>query len=328
MKTRRLGRTGLDVSEIIFGCGAVGGLMINADADTRRAAVEKAVAGGINWFDTAAMYGAGKSEQHLGEALRAAGLSPQVSTKIMIDTADLSDLPGQVVAQTEAGLARLGFDSVDLVQLHNTIGAESKDRLVDVDTVLRRGGIADGFDEVKKRGLARFAGITALGDGPSCCEVVKSGRFDTAQIYYNMINPTAARPAPAIKRGQDLARIIEVAKANDTGIIVIRAMAAGILAGTASADINPRAFLTEDTDFAEETRKAGAAFAALGNAYGTRAQTALRFALSHPAVSCVDIGPASLVQIDEAIAAATAGVLPTAALAALNRLYETDFGRT
>lgn len=326
MNTRRLGRTGLDVSEIIFGCGAVGGLMINAAAGTRRAAVEKAVAGGINWFDTAAMYGTGKSEVHLGQALRDAGVSPHVSTKIMLDTSDLGDITGQVIARTEAGLARLGRESVDLVQLHNTIGPTVKDRLIDVDTVLKPGGVADAFAALKERGLTRFTGITGLGDGPSCREVIESGRFDTAQVYYNMINPTAARAAPTISRGQDLARMIEAAATTGTGIIVIRAMAAGVLAGTGN-NLDPRAFLTADTDYAEEARKAAAVFAALGDAHGTRAQTALRFVLGHPAISCVDIGAATLEQLDEALAAAAMGALPDDALAALDGLYESDFGR-
>lgn len=323
MKTRRLGRTELQVSEIIFGCGAVGGLMINAGAETRQAAVETAMAGGINWFDTAAMYGAGKSEEHLGIALRAARASPFVSTKIMVDTADLGDIAGQVRSLTEAGLARLGRESVDLVQLHNTIGPETKDRLIDVGTVLKPGGIADAFDNLKQLGLTRFAGITALGDGPSCCEVVASGRFDTAQVYYNMINPTAARAAPSISRGQEFAQIIDVCKANDVGVIVIRAMAAGILAGAERVD--PRAFLTSDTDYEEEARKAKAVFDALGSTDGSRAQTALRFALSHPDISCVDIGPGSIGQIEDAIAAADAGPLADDTLATLTRLYETDF---
>lgn len=62
MKYRKFGTTGLEISEIIFGGGAVGGILINADDDTKRQAVRMALDGGINWIDTAASYGSGKSE--------------------------------------------------------------------------------------------------------------------------------------------------------------------------------------------------------------------------------------------------------------------------
>ena len=65
MKYRSFGKTGLEVSEVIFGAGAVGGMLINADDETRRTAIRMALDGGINWIDTAAAYGSGKSEEAL-----------------------------------------------------------------------------------------------------------------------------------------------------------------------------------------------------------------------------------------------------------------------
>ena len=66
MKYRRFGRTGLEVSEIAFGCGRTGGILIDADDATRRKAVRRALDLGVNWFDTAPQYGNGKSEEALG----------------------------------------------------------------------------------------------------------------------------------------------------------------------------------------------------------------------------------------------------------------------
>ena len=66
MKQRRFGRSGISVSEVVFGAGAVGGILIHKDDATKRAAIHRAIAGGINWIDTAAQYGNGKSEEALG----------------------------------------------------------------------------------------------------------------------------------------------------------------------------------------------------------------------------------------------------------------------
>jgi len=67
MQTRTLGRTGLEVSGLGFGCGAVGGLMIKGAAADQERAVARALELGINYFDTAAMYGNGESERNLAE---------------------------------------------------------------------------------------------------------------------------------------------------------------------------------------------------------------------------------------------------------------------
>ena len=66
MKHRTFGRSGIKVSEIIFGAGAVGGILVHKDDATKREAIRRALSGGINWIDTAAAYGNGKSEEALG----------------------------------------------------------------------------------------------------------------------------------------------------------------------------------------------------------------------------------------------------------------------
>lgn len=65
MKTRRFGRSGLQVSQVVFGAGYVGGIVVLADDDTRRRVLRRALDAGINWIDTAPLYGQGRSKQEL-----------------------------------------------------------------------------------------------------------------------------------------------------------------------------------------------------------------------------------------------------------------------
>jgi aryl-alcohol dehydrogenase-like predicted oxidoreductase len=83
--------------------------------------------------------------------------------------------------------------------------------------------------------------------------------------------------------------------------------------------------ITQNTDLAAEERRARAVYAALGEAYGTRARTALRFVLSNPDVSCAIVGLAEPGHLEEALAAEQLGPLPQAALDALDRVYAAGF---
>jgi aryl-alcohol dehydrogenase-like predicted oxidoreductase len=84
--------------------------------------------------------------------------------------------------------------------------------------------------------------------------------------------------------------------------------------------------ITHGTQIAGEERRAQSVFAALGNTYGTRAQTALRFVLANPDVACAIIGLAEPAHLEEALGGAEAGPLPRQALDALEQLYAADFG--
>src|SRR4029079_16785753 len=113
MKQRTFGRSGIQVSEIVFGAGAVGGILIHQDDATKREAIRRALAGGINWIDTAAMLGNGKSEEALGWLLPEAGATPYLSTKFGLDVEHLENIPAQIEARLTASLARLKRTSVD-----------------------------------------------------------------------------------------------------------------------------------------------------------------------------------------------------------------------
>ena len=319
MRYRTFGRTGLQVSELVFGGGWVGGVLIHQDDATKLATLRRAMNAGINWIDTAPMYGKGQSEQALGWLLREIDARPHLSTKVFLDSARLDDIPGQVERSVHESLQRLGRESVDVLLLHNLLAASASAGTITPEHALGAGGAADALERMREQGLTRHIGFTALGDADSCLRVAGSGRFDAAQVYYNLLNPSAARRMPQRWTGQDFSGLIDACKAQATAIMAIRVFAAGVLA----TDLRHgrEAIVTQATDLATEERRARAMFAALGDAYGTRAQTALRFALTNPDVSCAIIGLAEPAHLEEALAGALLGPLPQPALDALEGVY-------
>jgi len=323
MKRRRFGRSGIEISEVVFGGGAVGGILVHKDDATKREAIRRALAGGINWVDTAAQYGSGKSEEALGWLLPEAGATPWLSTKFNLDVENLKDIPARIEESLAGSLARLKRPSVDLLQLHNRIGSRPGGRVMTVEQILGRNGVADGLDRLREKGLIRRMGITAIGEAASVCEVIASGRFDSAQVYYNLLNPSAARAMPGAWTGHDFSGVIAACRKHDVGVLAIRIFAAGVIASDQRT--GRESVLTANTSVAEDERKSRAVFDAIGTGHGTRGQVALRFVLSNPDVSGAIIGSAELHHIDEALAAAAMGRLPADVLARLDALYASDF---
>jgi L-galactose dehydrogenase/L-glyceraldehyde 3-phosphate reductase len=325
MRHRPFGRSGMQVSEVVFGGGAVGGILVYKDDATKREAIRRALAGGINWIDTAAMYGNGKSEEALGWLLPESGATPYLSTKFGLDVEKLDDIPAMIENSLRASLARLKRSSVDLLQLHNRIGSKPGGRVMTVEQVLGKNGVADGLERLREKGLIKHVGITAIGEAACVCEVLRSKRFDSAQVYYNLLNPSAGRSMPAAWTGENMGGIIETCRANGVAVMAIRIFAAGVIA--TDERTGRESVLIKDTSVAEDERKTRAVFDAIGTSHGTRAQVALRFVLSNPDVSCAIIGSAELHHIDEALEAEKMGPLPSELLARLDALYATDFGR-
>jgi L-galactose dehydrogenase/L-glyceraldehyde 3-phosphate reductase len=326
MRYRTFGRTGLEVSELVFGGGWVGGVLIHQDDATKLATLRRAMDAGINWIDTAPSYGKTQSEQALGWLLGEIDTEPHLSTKVLLDTARLDDIAGQVERSVHESLQRLRRGSVDVLLLHNQIEPAATGNAVTVDHVLRANGVADALERMREQGLTRHIGFTALGDAASCRQVIAGGRFDAAQVYYNLLNPSAARSTmPGRWTGQDFSGLIAACKAQGTAVMAIRVFAAGVLA----TDVRHgrEVIITRATDVPMEEHRARAVFAALGDAHGTRAQTALRFVLANPDVSCAVIGLAEPAHLEEALAGAALGPLPRQALDALEQVYAGDFGR-
>ncbi len=179
MNYRRFGRSGLRVSEIVFGGGYVGGIVILADDDTRRRALRRALDAGINWIDTAPLYGQGRSEKALGWLLAEVEDSPYLSTKVRLDLTKLTDIPGEIERSVHQSLRRLKRDSVDLLQLHNQIGSRTGSGVlgaISIEDVLRKDGVADALEQMRNEGLTRLVGLTALGEAPAITRALDSGR--------------------------------------------------------------------------------------------------------------------------------------------------------
>src|SRR5262252_2790710 len=173
MEQRPFGATGLTVSALGFGCGAVGGLMVRGDANEQRQAVARALEAGITYFDTAAQYGDGRSEENLGQVMRELGAWSRVvvGTKVRLRPEEMADPAGAIRASLEASLKRLGRSDVDVFHLHNPIGlGRSGAGSLDIGTVL--GDVAQGLRSVVEAGLARHIGFTGLGESTAVREVV------------------------------------------------------------------------------------------------------------------------------------------------------------
>src|SRR5919108_384491 len=138
MRYRDLGATGLSVSVLGFGCGNVGGLLVRGSPAERERAVARGIELGINYFDTASIYGDGLSEQHLGQALRSLRADVLVGTKVRLTTDDLAAIPAAITRSTEASLRRLGMERVDLMQFHNSIAVDRRGTWVSSKDVLQR----------------------------------------------------------------------------------------------------------------------------------------------------------------------------------------------
>jgi aryl-alcohol dehydrogenase-like predicted oxidoreductase len=324
MEMREFGRTGVRVSILGFGCGAVGGLMVRGAAADQERAVARALEAGVNYFDTAAMYGNGESEKNLGRVL--AKLKPDVvvGTKVRIPSAGFGRIGAAVAESLEASLQRMGCEQVDIFHLHNAItvhgGGESLSAKVVLDEV------APAFERLRDQGKLRFLGITAVGDTAALHQVLDSRKFVSAQVSYNMLNPSAAEALPAGYPAQDYGRMFDHTRAAGVGVVGIRVLAGGALSGTAErhpiASPPPEPIgsaSSYDADLARARRLA--ALVQEGHA-GSLAEAAIRFAITHPAMGSILVGMATPAEFESALTAVEKGPLPQAALdrlAALRR---------
>jgi len=316
MQKRRLGRTGLKISVLGFGAGAVGGLMTKgAPADQERA-VARAIDAGINYFDTAALYGNGESERNLGRVLKALKADVVVGTKVRLGVEHRADVGKATVQGMEDSLKRMGRDHVDLFQLHNPLVARDAGDKLAIKIALNE--VLPALEKLKKAGKTRFIGFSGVGEtGPLKCAIDSEG-FDTVQVVYNALNPSAGGPLPAGAPGQDYGCLFERATRADMGTIIIRALAGGALSGT--ADRHPLAMQAVDPigsapEFAGDVARAKQLEPLVREGVvGSLTELGQRFVISHPAVSTMLIGYSTLDHLEAAIAAVEKGLLPEAVL--------------
>jgi L-galactose dehydrogenase/L-glyceraldehyde 3-phosphate reductase len=199
MELRVFGRTGMQLSVLGFGCGAVGGLMVRGDPADQERTVARAIAAGVNYFDTAVLYGDGQSEKNLGRVLQK--LKPAnvaVGTKVRLPPGETGRIADAVRISLEGSLARLRLDRVDILHLHNPITEDGGGSALSVRQVLD--DVVPAFERLRQQGKIRFLGMTALGDTAALHQVIEARVFDSAQVVYNMLRRRPANCRRAIRR--------------------------------------------------------------------------------------------------------------------------------
>ncbi|HND54202.1 MAG TPA: aldo/keto reductase [Pirellulaceae bacterium] len=308
MQYRSLGSTGVQVSELSFGCGPVPALLTGDDRPRQLGVVGHALERGVNWFDTAAGYGQGASEQNLGDVLAVlgAGDDVHVATKVRLVDGDLDDIPAAVERSVTGSLKRLGRQRVTLLQLHNSVTAKRGEEptSLTVDDVLGPRGVLSALERERQRGRAAFIGLTGLGQAESLKRLIATGRFQTLQVPYNMLNVTAGRTVTVSPPGPNYGGIMVDADRQGMGVFAIRIFAGGALAGLPPSDYTHKTkFFTLDA-YRRDEKMAAALARSLGFSREQLSTAAVFFALAHPAVSSAIIGFRSSDEIDSAQRAA------------------------
>ena len=332
---RRLGQTGLEVSAIGFGAGIVAGLFVRGDLESQTRAFDRAVELGINHFDTAPLYGDGKSELNLGKVLgRTSGVFV-VGTKIEYFDEHFTDIRSRTFQSVEESLERLDRNSVEILYLHNNVRYSGQGRhdgyaAVSPDDVLLPGGIADALDEVRDRGLASHIGFTGTGDAAAVIELIDSGRFEVMQAFYSLLNPSGSIRLPAVSPLHDFELAISRAVRLGIGVVAIRVMGGGVLAGDAADEgfagtTSSESVLGRSRN--EELKQAEALsfLESESDAGGGVRMAAIRFALANDDICSSLFGFSTVNHVAAAAEAAGQGPLDPGSLRRLNGLWATGF---
>jgi aryl-alcohol dehydrogenase-like predicted oxidoreductase len=324
MDMRVFGRTGLELSVLGFGRGAVGGLMVRGDPVDQERTIARAIAAGVNYFDTAVQYGDGESEKNLGRILQK--LKPPstvVGTKVRLPSATFGRIADAVARSLEGSLTRLRRDQVDIFHLHNAITESGGAEALSVQQIL--GEVMPAFERLRQQGKIRFLGLTAIGDTAALYRVI--GAFDSAQVVYNMLNPSAGTELPPNYPAQDYGQLFEHTRQAGVGVVGIRVLAGGALSG--STERHPIASpppepIGSALSYEADVRRARRLMPIVQEGFAASlTEAATRFAISHPAIGTILIGIAASHQFENALAAVERGPLPPAALDRLSTLLQT-----
>ncbi|NIM71076.1 MAG: aldo/keto reductase [Xanthomonadales bacterium] len=292
MQRRVLGSSGIAISEIGFGLWAAGGDFWGPTDDAAILdAIDYSLAQGVNFFDTADVYGGGHSEELLGRAMRGRRAEFVVATKIgwrgFSDETKSSAYTtvGKLVAGVESNLRRLQTDYIDVIQSH----VDFRDPTMEV--------VVEGFQHLQRDGKVRAYGVST-----SNFEYLQAfnadGGCSSLQVDYSILNRTPERD------------VLPYCQEHGIGVIVRGALAMGILAGKFDADTrfpdgDFRRRWHDDEDEYRVFRDDLARVEQLRPlAQGcSLAQLALRFVLAHPAVTTVIPGIKDVGQAQANIAA-------------------------
>ena len=325
METRKFGRTEMRLSVLGFGCGAVGGLMVRGDALDQERTIGQAIDAGVNYFDTAVQYGNGESEKNLGRILQK--LKPPnvvIGTKVRLPSSEFSRISEAAASSLERSLGRLRLERVDILHLHNAITDTGGGEALSVRQVLDQ--VVPVFEGLREQGKTRWLGLTAVGDTAALHRVIDARAFDSAQVVYNMLNPSAAAELPPNYPAQDYGRLFEHTRAAGVGVVGIRVLAGGALSG--SAERHPIASpapepIGSGMSYDADVRRARHLLPLVAEGFATSlTEAATRFALSHPAIGTILVGMATPQQFQAALASVRKGPLPPEALYRLTELQQ------
>jgi aryl-alcohol dehydrogenase-like predicted oxidoreductase len=319
----------MKLSALGFGCGAVGGFMVRGDPGDQERTIARAIDAGVNYFDTAVQYGDGESEKNLGRVLQK--LKPAdvvVGTKVRVPPGELGRIADAITASLEGSLARLRLERVDIFHLHNTITETGGGSSLSVRQVLD--DVVPAFKRLRQQGKLRFLGMTAIGDTAALRQVINARAFDSAQVVYNMLNPSAALELAANYPAQDYGQLFDHTQAAGVGVVGIRVLAGGALSG--STERHPIAGAAPEPigsamSYDADVDRARRLMPLVEEGYAASlTEAATRFALSHPAMGTILIGMATPQQFEDALAAVQKGPLTQAALDRLSALRQVFSG--
>ncbi len=311
MRYRKLGRTNFEISEIGFGAWGIGGIQwLGGTDDESIAALRDALECGINVIDTALAYGNGHSEELVGRVVRESGRRVYIATKVPPKNQTWPAAPGTpisevfpydyIIKSTETSLRNLGVDTIDLQQLHVwTTEWTARDEW-------RRAA-----EDLKRSGKIRAFGISLTEHEPdSGLEVIRTGLIDAVQVIYNIFDQTPER------------NLFPLCIQQNVGVLARVPLDEGGLTGkiTEETVFEPaefRAFYFRGDRKRQVVEHVNALQRDLGDA--NLPETALRFCLSHPAVSSVIPGMRTVRNVRANCAAPDKGPLDRATLDILKR---------
>jgi aryl-alcohol dehydrogenase-like predicted oxidoreductase len=221
LETTQLGQTGLEITRVGFGAWAIGGGGWEfgwgpQDDEQSIAAIHRALEQGVNWIDTAAAYGFGRSERIVGRAVEGLSERPYVFTKCSLLEGPERNVVhslkrDSILCEAEASLRRLGVDAIDLYQVHWPIPVED----------IEEGWAA--LAELKEQGLVRHIGVSNF-DVSQLRQIQHIAPVETLQPQYSLIERDVER------------RILPFAEQEGIGVIVYSPMGSGMLTGSMSRE--------------------------------------------------------------------------------------------
>ncbi|MGW4772600.1 aldo/keto reductase [Nocardia sp. NPDC004278] len=334
MKTRKIPGTNVAVSEFGFGTGDNAGGLVYADTRQQYSLVEAALMSGINYFDCSPDYGKGLGEANLGRILRDIGVRDQVivATKVEIMPEELHRIPQKVEQSIHDSLLRLRMDHVDMLLLHNPSRLDPNPNLrawtpLTPDQVLNE--VAPALEKVKSSGRTRLLGVCEERSEPAAViPILDSGLFNMLYAWFNLANPSAARPVSGLPWNERYDGYFEAAQRNNVGVGVIRPLAGGALTkaihedGPSGRHPVSGGWYRDHPEELEPERQRARHFAFLEREGQTMVNAAYRYILSQPEVTSIIGGFSDPAHITDAAASSDAPPLSGTDLEAIARIHD------